>query len=598
MFNLSKKIFVILIGIIFFAPMKVQAVDAWGAAAQAAGVFAVYKSMLSSMLSLGNNVDAQMSARRQDISINGQDKNKIDVELVDGIMMRLIQNATYELKVNSLPFVWIVNNNDQFNASCYPMNYVSINRGLIRGLNLNEDEIASVLAHEMTHGIEQHSAKNYAKAIAQQMGAMMIGMDANSRNVDWNKLSGMVSYSIAKSITLPTEHDADEGGFFLMTSAGFNPGGGAAAMARMNYYVRYETEDIFEFDPKDKANEETFSDHPDSEVREEKLSKLLTDYSCGHVTVEKVDRQYKVLIDGAEIYSAQENGEIYKSAEKAYFFAGGLARAFHDFKNFSEWNFKTISGNRIEFLTDDKVFENLRGETFALNLGEKLRDAVEKSYRFENPAARKKYFDAEVKRLEYWQKIKSETSSANKNSAKKLRENADIYNDYGQGELALIEIARALQAKNQDDIAECLGIRARAKAICGDYDGALADSNQSVAQDAKNIYNFLNRADVFHMRGELDSALADIDTAISMDKKNPISYKLQGEIFDELGEVEKATESFKSCYELTKKNPNTIPLDYLEKIDPATAEKIRKEKADAEKKRKEKTDKSKSEEEK
>ena len=117
------------------------------------------------------------------------------------------------------------------------MNYVSINRGLVRGLNMNVDEIAAVLAHEMTHGIEQHSAKNYAKAIAQQMGAMMIGMDANNPHVDWNKLSGMVNYSIAKSITLPTEHEADKGGFFLMTSAGFNPGGGAAAMARMDYYV-------------------------------------------------------------------------------------------------------------------------------------------------------------------------------------------------------------------------------------------------------------------------------------------------------------------------------------------------------------------------
>ena len=588
MFKVLKKIFVLLACVIFFTPLKVQAVDAWGAAAQAAGVFAVYQSMLSSMLRLGNDVDAQMSARRQDISINGQDKNKIDVELVNKIMMRLVENATYELKVNSLPFVWNVNNSNQFNASCYPMNYVSINRGLVRGLNLNEDEIAAVLAHEMTHGIEQHSAKNYAKAVATQMGAMMIGMDTNSRNVDWNKLSGMVSYSIAKSITLPTEHEADEGGFFLMTSAGFNPGGGAAAMARMDYYVRYETEDIWEYDPHDKPNEETFSDHPDSEVREEKLSKLLTDYSCGHVTVKKVDRQYKVAIDDTEIYSAQESGELYKSAEKAYLFAGGLARAFHDFTNFSDWNFRTGSGNQTEFLTDDKVFKTLRDETFALNLGERLRAIVERSYKFENPAERQQYRNAENKRLAYWQKIKTESLSAKKNSAKKLRENADIYNDYGQGELALIEIERALKAKNQDDIAECLGIRGRAKAICGDYDGALADANQAVTQDAKNLYNFLNRADVLHMRGELDSALADIDSAISIDKKNAISYKLQGEIFDERGEVEKATESFKTCYELTKKNPNAIPFNYLEKIDPETAEKIKKQKADAEKNRKDK----------
>lgn len=578
MFQVTKIISTILICLMLASPLKVEAVDAWGAAAQAAGVFAMYQSMLSSLLSLGNNVDAQMAARRQDIQANGQDKNKLDNELVDKIMTRLVDNAQYELKVNSLPFVWTVNNSDKFNASCYPMNYISVNRGLVRTLNLNEDEIASVLAHEMTHGIEQHSAKNYAKAMASQVGAMMIGMNANSRDIDWSKMAGIVNYSIAKAITLPTEHEADEGGFFLMTSAGFNPGGGAAAMARMNYYVRYETEDFLEFDPHDKPNEQTFSDHPDTEVREEKLSKLMTDYSIGHVTVEKIERRYRVLIDGKEIFLSNSDGEIYKAAEQAYFFAGGLARAFHDYKNISDWNFRSGANNRTDFLTDDKVFQTLREESFTLNIGEKIRAAVEFAYRNELPSARQNYFDAEQKRLADWQKIKAETLSAGKKAAEKLRLNADTYNDYGQGELALVEIERAMQAEHQDNFAECLAIRGRAKAICGDYDGALADANQAVAQDAKNLYNFLNRADVYHMRGELELALADIDAAIKIDKKNPISYRLQGEIFDELGDTDKAEKSFKTCYELSKQNPKSVPLNYLEKIDPAAAEKIRKEK--------------------
>ena len=587
--KLTKIISTILICLNFFLPVKVEAVDAWGAAAQAAGVFAVYQSTLKSLLSLGNNVDAQMSARRQDIQANGQDKNKLDVELVDKIMNRLVKNSTYELKANSLPFVWNVNNSEQFNASCYPMNYVSVNRGLVRGLNMNEDEIAAVLAHEMTHGIEQHSAKNYAKAVASQMGAMMIGMDANNPthpNIDWSKLAGMVNYSIAKAITLPSEHEADEGGFFLMTSAGFNPGGGAAAMARMNYYVRYETEDIFEFDPHDKPNEQTFSDHPDTEVREEKLSKLMTDYSFGHVEVKNFDRQYKVFIDGKEIFTAQENGELYKSAEKAYFFAGGLAKAFHDLKNFSDWNFRKSAGDRQDFLTDDKVFKVLREESFALNIGEQIKNLVENAYKIEHPAFRQKYRDDEFSRKKYWEKIKTESLNANKNLAKKLRQNADAYNDYGRGELALIEIERALTAKNQDDFAECFGIRARAKAICGDYDGALSDANKAVSMDAKNLYNFLNRADVYHMRGEINFALADISNAINLDKKNAISYKLQAEIFDETGEVEKATESYRQVYELTSKNPKAVPFNYLEKIDPIAAEKIKKQKAEEENKAK------------
>ncbi len=196
------------------------------------------------------------------------------------------------------------------------------------------------------------------------------------------------------------------------------------------------------------------------------------------------------------------------------------------------------------------------------------------AYANESVDARKKYFDEEVARKNYWAKVGAETISAKKSLAKKLRINADAYNDYGNGKLAMIEIDRAFSAENQDDFAECLAIRGRAKAISGDYEGALIDSNAAVEKDSSNLYNFLNRADVRHMRGEIDEALADIATALEIDDKNAISYKLQGDIYDEIGEIEKAEESFRRCYELSKKNSRAIPKKYLEKIDPAAAEKI------------------------
>ena len=568
----------IILAVFMFTPLKVHAVDAWALAAQGLGVYAAYRSALSSILAMGNDVNAQMTAKRQDERENGIDKNPHDVEIVNNIMTRLVSNGEYTLRVNSLPFIWNVNDSDKFNAACYPMNYITVNKGLLRVLNGDENEIAAVLAHEMTHGIEQHSAKNYAQAIAQSLSAMVIASNIESRNVDWAKLSGMVDYSIAKTINLPAENDADVGGFYLMTSAGFNPGGCAAAMARMDYYLRYETNDFLEYNPHDKPNEQTMSDHPDSEVREENLSKLLTSYSMNHVTVEKVDRNYKVSIDGEEIYTASIAGETYKSAEKAYYFAGGLAKAFHDYTNADDWNFREDNLGDVDFLTNDKVFSDLREIAFAQNLGKKIRDAVVAAYQNEPAEVRKNYHDEEIKRQEYWAKIKSETISANKNLAKKLRVNADTYNDYGKGELALIEIERAFAAENQDDFAECLAIRGRAKAIIGDYDGALEDVNAAVEKDPSNLYNFLNRADVRHMRGEIDDALADIEKALEIDPKKIVTYQLQGNIYDELGDVDKAEESYRHCYELSKKNPRSIPKIYLEKIDPDAAEKLRKDK--------------------
>ena len=566
-------------------PTKVFAADGWALAAEALGVLAAYQSTLKQMLALGNNVDAQMAVRRQDMETNGVDKNKRDVELVDSIMTRLVNDGRYELRVNSLPFVWSVNDDEKFNAACFPMNYISINRGLVRNLNGDENQIAAVLAHEMTHGLEQHSAKSYAQAVAQQLGAMLVGMNLdNGSNIDWSKFSAMVDYSIAKSINVPAEYAADEGGFYLMTSAGFNPGGGAAAMNRLDYYVRYETRDYLEFDAHDKPGEETFSDHPDTEKREAKMAELMSNYGGGHVIVRKVDRAYKVLIDGREIfYSLNRGDDPTSAAVNAYYFAGGLSKAFHEYDSIDGWNFRRV-GNQTDFLNDELAYRELRALSNLYNLGDKVQTLVALAYKYESPRTRERIREADEAREAAWAKIKAEADSAKAKAATQLRINADIYNDHGQGKLALVEIERALRAENQDDIAECLGIRGRAKAICGDYDGALLDANAAVDKDPKNLYNFLNRADVRHMRGELDLALEDITRALSVDEKNPIAYKLQGDIFDESGRTDEAEASYRKVYELTKKNPRTVPLSYLEKIDPKAAEKIRRAKAEAEKK--------------
>ena len=306
-------------------------------------------------------------------------------------------------------------------------------------------------------------------------------------------------------------------------------------------------------------------------MRELKLSQLLTDYSCGHVTVKKVERAYKVFIDDAEIYSPNFTG----GADNAYYFAGGLARAFHDYNSVDGWNFRKGAGNSIDFLNDEKAFKQVREIAFLENIGGKIQAAVTLAYKNENPATRQKYLAAEMKRLDALKKVKSDALNAKTKFAKQLRINADIYNDFGQGELALKEIERAIAAKNQDDLPECLAIRGRAKAICGDYAGAIKDCNDAVAQDSKNLYNFLNRADVYHMRGEIELALKDIDAALKIDSEVAVSYQLRGDIFDELGDTAKAEENYRRCYELAKKNPRSIPQKYLEKIDADTYKKIK-----------------------
>ena len=114
--------------------------------------------------------------------------------------------------------------------------------------------------------------------------------------------------------------------------------------------------------------------------------------------------------------------------------------------------------------------------------------------------------------------------------------------------------------------------------------GALNEADKAVAADSKNIYTYLNRADIYHMQGELDKALADLAKAKEIDKNNAISYYLAAVIEDERGNVEAAKADFAELYRLQPKAVNQIPDAYLQDIAPKAYEARQKQKAEARKK--------------
>lgn len=569
---------------------RAEAVDAWAVAAQSLGVLAAYKSSLASILAMGNDVNAQVASARQDRQENGLDDNEHDVRIVNKVMQQLVTQGRYVLKANSLPFIWGVNNSNEFNASCFPTDYISINRALVRGLECDEDELAAVLGHEMTHGIEQHSARNYAKAVAQYYGMSFLNMDAGL--MDWNKLNALASYSIAKNVTLPTEYEADEGGFYIMTSAGFNPGGPAAAMYRMAYYLTYETKNVLEYQDLDEKNknQENFSDHPETELREQRLAKMMSDYGCGHVTVK--DRK-TVLIDGQELLTADWTRDDYdNTVENAYYTAGGLAKAFHDYDSPDAWNFRPDGKGGVDFLDDSRVYAVLRDAVRSRGLGSKLEQMVRAAYAGEaQSGARAAMKQEEAQREASFAAVQQDVQAADAKAVKKMRENGDAYSDYGMGRQALWEFSRVFASKNIDDEAESYVMRGRAKAVEGDYAGALADANRGVALDGKNAYNFLNRADIYRMAGNREAALSDCASAKKVDAENPFSYLISAEIEDEQGNKDAALKEYQAFYKLRPAAFRRIPPEYLQKISAKDYKTWQKEKAEQDKKKAEARDK-------
>ena len=166
-----------------------------------------------------------------------------------------------------------------------------------------------------------------------------------------------------------------------------------------------------------------------------------------------------------------------------------------------------------------------------------------------------------------------------------MRENGDAYSDYGMGDKALWEFDRVFAAKHMDDEAQSYVMRGRAKAVEGDFTGALEDANHGISLDAENAYNFLNRADIYRMMGDREAALADCQQAMKLDAANPYSYLISAEIEDEMAKTDAALANYQKFYKLRPDEFRHIPPEYLQKISAKDYKTWQKEKAEKEKER-------------
>jgi predicted Zn-dependent protease len=98
---------------------------------------------------------------------------------------------------------------DQFepNAFALPGGYIFISRGLLALAN-DEDEIANVIGHEITHAARRHAASQ--QALARHMNPLSVG---------YLRAASLASYG------RDMEREADRGGQILAAAAGYDPTG-------------------------------------------------------------------------------------------------------------------------------------------------------------------------------------------------------------------------------------------------------------------------------------------------------------------------------------------------------------------------------------
>lgn len=174
----------------------------------------------------------------------------------------------YAEKANKtgVPFGWEITvfRTNELNAWAMAGGKMGFYTGLVENLNMTDDEIATVMGHEMAHALEEHSksAQNFQTATS-ILGSIANAAASAALGTNTTDLISVGADLIAtKPFSRSQETEADEIGLMLMTQAGYNPSAAPNVWVKMSQAGGDSGLSIF-------------STHPSNADRKEHLERLI-----------------------------------------------------------------------------------------------------------------------------------------------------------------------------------------------------------------------------------------------------------------------------------------------------------------------------------
>ncbi|NLW80168.1 MAG: M48 family metalloprotease [Desulfovibrionales bacterium] len=160
--------------------------------------------------------------------------------VITGYVQSLVDRLVAVMPPQPFPIKVTVVRNGALNAFASAAGHVTIFTGLIANLD-GEDELASVIAHELAHVSERHIARSIEKS--QFIGAgsllgilagVLIGSQVSSESGDALAIGAVAgSQSLQLKYTRENEKDADQFGLEYLVKAGFSPAGTTRAFEKI-----------------------------------------------------------------------------------------------------------------------------------------------------------------------------------------------------------------------------------------------------------------------------------------------------------------------------------------------------------------------------
>ncbi len=154
---------------------------------------------------------------------------------VDAITGRLVAQAIL-MRSETADWEWsieVIEDPEMVNAWCMAGGRMAIYTGLIQKLDPTDDELAQVLAHEISHALANHTAERMSVAIATNAGVALAGVmyEDSQRAMTTAGLAAVLAIQMPNSRT--AESEADEIGIELAAKAGYNPNAAISLWQKM-----------------------------------------------------------------------------------------------------------------------------------------------------------------------------------------------------------------------------------------------------------------------------------------------------------------------------------------------------------------------------
>lgn len=171
--------------------------------------------------------------------------------LSDPVLNQYVSELGHKLVAHATgvktPFYFFLLNNDEINAFAFFGGHVGVHTGLFLNAN-TESEIASVLAHEVTHVTQRHLARSFEAqqkatpaTIGAMLGAILLTIAAPQVGIAALATTQALATQAKINYTRLHEKEADRIGMQILSEAGFDPSGAADFFAQIAIRYRFTT---------------------------------------------------------------------------------------------------------------------------------------------------------------------------------------------------------------------------------------------------------------------------------------------------------------------------------------------------------------------